>query len=104
MERRRAILAVLAGVLVACSLGAATSYAASEGGPVTRNCTRLSGDLRGPCRGGEQVVSAGTAACRWAGAPDAACRTPITPKASEQDIQAFQGSWLDRALQAQYEL
>jgi hypothetical protein len=104
MGRRRTVLAAIVGVLAGWALCAQIAGAASEGGPVTRNCTRVNADLRGPCRGVEQVASAGTAACRWAGAPDPACTTPVTPRASEEDVTAFHGSWIDRALRAQYEL
>src|SRR4051794_21818517 len=104
MGRGVTTLAALAGVIAAFGLGTQTAGAASEGGPLTQTCTSVNADLRGPCRGAEQVASAGTAACRWAGAPDGSCNTPITPQVSEQAIEDFQGSWVDRALRDQYEL
>jgi hypothetical protein len=104
MGRRRTTLAALVGVLAAFALCAAGAGAASEGGPITRNCTRVDERLRAPCRGAEVIGSAGTATCRWAGAPTPACTTPVTPRVSAEAVDAFRGSWVDRALRAQYEL
>lgn len=82
--------------LVAALVAGPVSFAASEGGALTQTCRGVNEGLRGPCRGTEQVASAAVATCRYAGGPEAAC-----PRAA---IDAYESSWVHRALAFQYEL
>jgi hypothetical protein len=86
----------LAAALAVVLLSAPASFAASEGGAVTQTCRGVNEGLRGPCRGAEQVSSSAVAECRNAGGPDAACPRP--------DIEAYERSWVHRALGLQYDL
>lgn len=90
---------------MALALAVAPTAQAGGEAPLTRACLEVAEQLRGPCRGGEQVASYASANCRWAGVrPDTACNTPIGPQASSAVVEAFPGSWTDRALRLQYEL
>ncbi len=85
--------------------GGSSAWAASEGGPVTQACDGVDPSLGAACHGVEQLVSDFSAICRYTGAvPDESCNTPLGPQATRAAVDAFQGSWVDRALRLQYEL
>lgn len=57
------------------------------------------------CIGADKVDEAVAAACRQAGAPDAACAaTPAGHDVKQADLAAYARSWTHRAAQRQYEL
>ncbi len=85
--------------------GGSSAWAAAEGGPLAQTCGGIDQRLGAACHGGEQLISDASAICRYTGAaPDESCNTPLGPQATRAAVDAFQGSWVDRALRLQYDL
>ena len=78
---------------------------AANAGPLTDDCAERNESLRGFCRGAEQAASYVSATCRYAEvSSDAACTTPLGPRVSAAAVDAYESSWVHRALGLQFEL
>lgn len=104
MGRRLAGLTVAIAFMVVVT-GSQDAWAASEGGPLTQRCRGIDEELRGPCRGVEQLVTAASANCRYLGvASEEDCTLPFAPRVMRSAVEAYRGSWVHRALGLQYAL
>jgi hypothetical protein len=103
-RRRAGLLIGVTLAMLVFLLPPPAALGASEGGPVQQRCDEVDEQLSAFCRGGEQLISALLAACRYAGVPDEFCTTPISPHVSRAAVDRYQGSWVHRALGLQYEL
>src|SRR6266508_135653 len=106
MGRRRMVCGATALAAFAMIAGGGSSaWAAAEGGPLAQTCGAIDQRLGAACHGDEQLISDASAICRYPGAaPDESCNTPLGPQATRAAVDAFQGSWVDRALRLQYDL
>lgn len=58
-----------------------------------------------PPRSAEVIAESVSANCRYADAtPDPSCKTPLSPEVSAAAVEAYQGSWVNRALGLQRDL
>jgi hypothetical protein len=101
----RGLFSALAGLAAVLALAAAAlSPAPAHAGELSEGCAVLDERAGALCHGPEKFIEAAAAACRYAGVPEEACTLPLAPRVSAAAVDAYQDSWVNRALGLQYEL